>query len=63
VCAAVSKRRLLSTVKYEPATGGMYPHIYGPLNMDAVDAVAKVLARADGSYDINTALLFPDLGK
>lgn len=63
VCAAVSKQRVLAMVKYEPATGGLYPHVYGPLNLDAVEAIAKIQARSDGSYDIDTKILFSALGK
>src|SRR5579872_4748387 len=28
-------------IRWEPATGGLYPHIYGPLNMDAVVRVSR----------------------
>ncbi|MFT5684809.1 MAG: hypothetical protein ACI8RZ_005754 [Myxococcota bacterium] len=39
-------------VKWEPATGGLYPHIYGPLNMDAVAWVVPATKDADGQFDI-----------
>ena len=39
-------------VKWEPATGGLYPHIYGPLNMSAVAWVVPAPRDADGQYDI-----------
>lgn len=32
----VLESKIASPVKWEPAAGGLYPHIYGPLNMDAV---------------------------
>ena len=45
--AQVSDLRLLeidtgkvaAEIRWEPATGGLYPHIYGPLNVDAVVSV------------------------
>jgi len=45
--------RIRSEVRWEPATGGLYPHIYGPLNMDAVDSVQQVSRQPDGSYSID----------
>jgi uncharacterized protein (DUF952 family) len=39
-------------VRWEPATDGIYPHIYGPLNMDAVTKVVPVSPAADGTYHI-----------
>jgi len=33
---AIDPQRLASTLKYEPAHGEDFPHIYGPLNPDAV---------------------------
>ncbi|MCA9185232.1 MAG: DUF952 domain-containing protein [Pirellulaceae bacterium] len=35
----VRKTKLISPLKWEPATGGLYPHIYGPLNMEAAERV------------------------
>ncbi len=52
-CALVRKERILAEVRYEPATAGVYPHVYGPLNMDAVDRVLKIKKEADGTYDID----------
>lgn len=33
---SVQKDKVSVEIKWEPATGGLYPHIYGPMNMDAV---------------------------
>lgn len=35
--AVVRKTKVTAPIKWEPATGGLYPHIYGELNMDAVE--------------------------
>jgi uncharacterized protein (DUF952 family) len=56
-CAVVEKAKVRSEVKYEPATGGLYPHIYGPLNMDAVVRVIELTPNAEGRYEIDPAAL------
>lgn len=41
--------RLQAPVRYDdPAQ--IYPHIYGPINLDAVVAVRRVIRLADGSF-------------
>jgi uncharacterized protein (DUF952 family) len=52
-CAVVSKSKVLAQIKYEPATAGVYPHIYGPLNMDAVEQVFAIQPKSDGTFDID----------
>ena len=39
--------RLSAEVRYE----GGFPHIYGPLNWDAIVAVRPLVRRSDGSFD------------
>jgi uncharacterized protein (DUF952 family) len=56
-CAVVEKAKVRSEVKYEPATGGLYPHIYGPLNMDAVVRMIELTPDAEGRYEIDPAKL------
>jgi len=56
-CAVVEKAKVRSEVKYEPATGGLYPHIYGPLNMDAVARLIELTPNAEGHYEIDPAQL------
>lgn len=53
VCGLVRKERVLATIKYEPATAGIYPHIFGPLNMDAIDTVVSISKGRNGKYDID----------
>ncbi len=51
----IDPTRVLSEIRSEPAKGGLYPHIYGPLNADAVLRVTPVARAADGT-------LTPDVG-
>ena len=44
--------KIRAEVRWEPATGGLYPHIYGPLNMDAAERVVTVRKGADGKFVI-----------
>lgn len=62
-CAIVAKKRVLAQVKYEAATGGVYPHIFGPLNTDAIDAVVSILPKDDGTFDIDVATLMQQKSK
>jgi len=59
--AVVAKGKVLAQVKYEPATADVYPHIYGPLSMDAVERVFAIQPKPDGrfDFDVNRVLEFP----
>jgi uncharacterized protein (DUF952 family) len=50
--AVVRKTRIVPTVKWEPATGGLYPHIYGELNMDASEHTLTFFKNDEGKFDI-----------
>lgn len=41
-------------IRWEPATGSVYPHIYGPLNMDAVVKTTAVARADNGEWDLET---------
>ncbi len=45
----IEPARVRSEIRWENATGGLYPHIYGPLNADAVVRVTPVERAADGT--------------
>lgn len=49
----VDEARLQSMVRRENLEGGqaLFPHIYGPLNVDAVLAVSAMRPAADGGFD------------
>jgi len=48
----VDKSLITNEVKWEPATGGLYPHIYGPLNMNAVLRTVPIALADNGRFDI-----------
>jgi uncharacterized protein (DUF952 family) len=51
---SIAVERIHSELRWETiANGDVYPHIYGPLNMDAVQAVQTVTRQADGMYTID----------
>ena len=37
--------RLFSEVRYEPADGELFPHLYGPLNLEAVVTITELRER------------------
>ena len=53
---------LSSTLKWEPPSGGtpppgvskgdMFPHIYGPINLDAVVRTVELASKPDGTFDL-----------
>ena len=49
----VETDRLISPIKHEPARSGeIYPHIYGPLNIDAVVRTLSLDLEADGGFSL-----------
>ncbi|HDQ72245.1 MAG TPA: DUF952 domain-containing protein [Chloroflexi bacterium] len=44
---AIDERRVFAPVKYE----GGFPHIYGPLNRDAIFAIQPIKRRDDGRFE------------
>ncbi len=49
VVLAIEKDAVTAEVRYEDEAG-IYPHIYGPLNRDAIVAVLPILREADGTF-------------
>ena len=53
---------LASTLKWEPPSGGapppgvsvgdQFPHVYGPINLDAVVKVVELTSKPDGVFDL-----------
>jgi uncharacterized protein (DUF952 family) len=51
--AAVDLSRLGATVRWEPSRGGqLFPHIYGPLPVEAVVSVATLQRTPDGAVKL-----------
>ena len=49
----IDENRVRNEVKYEQASdGNLYPHIYGPLNTDAITQIRKMVKGADGLWTI-----------
>lgn len=46
----IDPRRVQAPVRYEPADGELFPHIYGALNLEAVVAVRSFLCDPDGVF-------------
>ena len=47
---------LTSQLKREPSRAGeVYPHIYGPINTEAVVAVRQIMAGNDGKFQLGPA--------
>lgn len=54
--AAVDLEALADAVKWEPSRGGqLFPHIYGPLTLDAVIAYSELHYEPDGSLRLPVA--------
>lgn len=49
IALAIETDEVEAEIKYEDA-GRIYPHIYGPLNRDAIVKVLPMLREADGSF-------------
>lgn len=63
----IDESRLKAELKYEPPMpavnldenenpGGLFPHIYGALNLDAVVGVIDLPCSADGTFELPAAL-------
>lgn len=59
VVLCIDESRVAAEVRWEPADGHFFPHIYGPLNLDAVVGVAAMPRAQDGSF---LPLMLPTTG-
>jgi uncharacterized protein (DUF952 family) len=46
----IDPQRLLAPLRYEASDGEVFPHIYGPLNLDSVMRVSELAPDANGVY-------------
>lgn len=58
VLLVIAPQRLRSEVRYENLEGGeeLFPHLYGPLNLEAVTGVYPFVPDADGSFSMPPGL-------
>ena len=52
VLLVIDAEKLQAEVRYEDADGQMFPHIYGPLNLDAVTRVLPFEPSADRTFTL-----------
>jgi uncharacterized protein (DUF952 family) len=57
VLLLIQASRVASPIKFEGTTAELYPHIYGPLNSDAVVAVYDFLPDEDGNFTLPEELI------
>ena len=48
----VQSDQLTSELRWEPAAGSLYPHIYGPLNLNAIVDIVPTERNKDGTFRI-----------
>ena len=56
VLLVIDAEKLQAEVRYEAADGQMFPHLYGPLNRDAVLDVLPLKPEGDGSFVLPPSL-------
>ncbi|WP_373531127.1 DUF952 domain-containing protein [Vampirovibrio sp.] len=50
---SIDPQKVQPEIRWEAAsTGDLYPHLYGPLNMEAVSKVTRLTPNAQGQYHI-----------
>ncbi len=52
----IDKSKVKPEIKMEKSSSGVYPHIYGPLNNDAVTAAVDFPAKSDGTFTVPAAI-------
>ena len=50
VLLEIDVSKLRAPVKHEPADADVFPHLYGPLNLDAVVGTRPLAAGEDGGF-------------
>lgn len=46
----IDPTKLVEELRWEPSDGDVYPHLYGPLNLDAVAGISPFPPDSDGVY-------------
>ncbi len=50
VLLVIEPAKVSAPIRHERVDGGRFPHIYGPLNLDAAVQVVDFAPRADGTF-------------
>jgi len=51
ILLVIDESKVVSKIRFEDAGNGtLYPHVYGPLNLDAVTATADFLPAPNGNF-------------
>ncbi len=48
----IAAEQVAAAIKYEAADGDLFPHVYGPINLDAVREVLPFSPAADGTFPL-----------
>lgn len=48
----IAPERLAAVLRWERADGHLFPHVYGPLNKDAVEQIIEFPRLADGMFSL-----------
>jgi len=56
VLLGIDPERLQAEIRYEPAEDQLFPHLYGPLNLDAITQIWQWSATSDGNFQLPTDL-------
>ncbi len=61
VLLQIDSRKVQPMVRFENLEGGteLYPHIYGPLNLDAVEKIIELVPGPDGLFTFFAEQAFP----
>lgn len=49
----LDKKKISVNVEWEPAKGGLYPHIYGPVNADSIVKHIPLTLQSSGKFEID----------
>lgn len=52
----IDPKRVAAEIRWEESDGDIFPHLYGPLNINAVIAVKDISADPDGVYRVEIKL-------